>query len=126
MSGCAQQQVSWVKSGATPADFERDKNQCIYEARLATAGYSQGQNARGVVAAAAQGISEGMIMGAREAELARLCMRARGYSPETAAQPYFGAAPPYSTGASAVMCKLGDSYTYILATDCTARGGAPD
>jgi len=72
VAGCVTQKVVWDKPGATPASFELDKNQCIYEATLGTptATYTPS-----VGAAIAQGIAEGM----RQNQLQTLCMKARGY-----------------------------------------------
>lgn len=79
--GCAApQQPVWYRDNTTTADFERDKNRCIYEANLATAGYSQGQTARTQSGAIAQGFGEGMAVSMRQNELYRLCMTAAGYT----------------------------------------------
>ena len=78
LSGCATPQV-WYRDNTTQADFDRDKNKCIYEANLATAGYSQGQTARTNSGAAAQGFGEGIAISMRQNELYGLCMTAAGY-----------------------------------------------
>jgi hypothetical protein len=75
---CAAQPV-WYKDGATHADFEQDKNRCIYEAHAATASYSSGNTARTHSGAVAQGIGDGLNISMRQGELYGLCMRARGY-----------------------------------------------
>lgn len=85
LSACAANYM-WVKDGATQADFDRDRAQCLYEANLATASYSTGPTARGYGNAAAQGFGEGMAMAIRQGELGVLCMQARGYSKAPLAQ----------------------------------------
>lgn len=96
--GCAAP-VVWQKVGGTAEEFERDKNQCIYEANAATASYSQGQTARTRSGAIAQGFGEGLTMALRQRELAVLCMRARGYYPAPAPTPtHYVEQQPTSTG----------------------------
>ncbi len=77
--GCAPAPL-WTKSGATQADFDRDKAQCEYEAALATASYSQGNTARTAAGAAGQGFGEGMAIGMKKTELGRMCMSTKGYT----------------------------------------------
>lgn len=80
LAGCAHQQTMWVRDGATQADFERDRAQCVYEANAATASYSSGPTRRSMSGAIAQGIEDGITIGLRQRELAMLCMKARGYA----------------------------------------------
>lgn len=133
LTACAPQYM-WVKQGATSDDFERDKNLCVYEAKLATASYSQGATPRSRSAAFAQGFGEGLTMALRENELATLCMQTKGY-----VQVPIGSAPPpsaYSPPPTAyvppaastdryrvVLCSIGDKFTYIREDDCRSRGG---
>ena len=79
VSGCTPNYV-WVKNGATQADFERDKSQCIYEAASATANYNTGPTLRGIGSAAGQGFGEGIAIGLRRNKLVLLCLQAKGYS----------------------------------------------
>lgn len=79
--GCAAQppKVWYSKTHDNPAQFERDKAQCIYEAAQATGSYSQGQTARTNSGAFVQGFSEGLTISMRREELGLLCMKSKGY-----------------------------------------------
>lgn len=99
LTGCAHHNMMWVKEGATQADFERDRSQCIYESAAATGSYNpSGATARTYSGAIAQGIGDGIAIGLRRAEIAVLCMQARGYRqvPIGTAGVTPAAAPPYS------------------------------
>jgi hypothetical protein len=134
LTACAPQHM-WVKDGATAGDFERDKNVCIYEAKLATASYSQGATARTRSGAIAQGISEGLTMGFRELELATLCMQTKGYVkvPIGSAPSYAAPSGGYVVATSAqtanasdnrlITCNLPEGSPMILAGQCRQRGG---
>lgn len=80
LAGCAHHNMMWVKDGATQADFDRDRAQCIYESAAATGSYNpSGSTARSTGGAIAQGIGDGIAIGLRRQEIAILCMQARGY-----------------------------------------------
>lgn len=75
-TGCATTQ--WVKPGATAADFERDKAQCIYEATIYTqptpvATYRRWENQ--LAASFGAALADGL----RQAELTARCLEARGW-----------------------------------------------
>jgi hypothetical protein len=72
LAACASN-VKWMKDGATTADFEMDKRQCVYQANLATPGTPAGYT---VGSALAAGITDGV----RLAQLQQQCMEARGWN----------------------------------------------
>lgn len=99
LAGCAHQNMMWVKEGATHAEFERDRSQCIYESAAATGSYNpSGATSRTYSGAIAQGIGDGFAISLRRQEIAILCMQARGYrqvpigtagvTPAAAGEPY--------------------------------------
>ena len=83
VSGCSQK-VWVIPQDKSIYDFERDKAECRYEARI----YTPPSNAYvppaprdryGISGAIATGLAKGIEEGLRQAELFGLCMRARGY-----------------------------------------------
>jgi hypothetical protein len=74
--GCAAQYV-WQHPTATAAGFERDRLQCVYEAKIATANESS-QLPRSLEDAIARGIA----IGTERGELVSSCLQARGYIQE--------------------------------------------
>jgi hypothetical protein len=83
LTGCAKK-VWLIPPGLTQTDFERDKAQCLYEARLNTPPSGAyippaPKDRYGVSGAIATGFVRGLEEAARTAELFGLCMRARGY-----------------------------------------------
>jgi hypothetical protein len=80
VAGCAAPYMWTHPEHNDKAKFDRDRAQCIYEAKSATASYSQGATARSYSGAISQGLSEGLEMGSRQGELGVLCMEARGYA----------------------------------------------
>lgn len=73
LTGCVTQQMRWVRPGATQADFERDKIECVYESKKATGSMQAGVGMGGAIAA---GIDQAM----RESEIGGLCMRTKGWT----------------------------------------------
>lgn len=63
-----------------PARFQRDASQCVYESNMATAGAPSYMNLN-------RQISQDIATGARQGELQRLCMQARGYYWQSGATP---------------------------------------
>lgn len=90
-TGCARNDVRWVRAGATAMDFNADKAACEYEAQLATPGSYSG---RGMGNAIADGISDGMRIG----NLQVLCMQARGWQRQVITAAAVPAEPPETTG----------------------------
>lgn len=104
LCGCAPR-YSWVRDATTQQQFERDRAQCLYESKAATASYSSGPTPRTLGGSFGQGFADGITLAMRENELAVLCMKARGYSQraidagETAPQPAVATAPANPTPA---------------------------
>jgi hypothetical protein len=83
LSGCVNK-VWMIPEGRTQRDFERDKAQCMYEARIYTPPSSAyvppaPRDRYGISGAIATGLAQGIEEGARIANLFGMCMRARGY-----------------------------------------------
>ena len=85
LSGCAQ--VTWVRPGANPSDFARDRAQCNYEADLATPNTYNGSGGMG--AALASGLADGL----RKGTLIIECMESRGWLRQTAQAPSVSPSP---------------------------------
>lgn len=64
----------WTRPGATEADFERDKNQCIYESSALTQSVDYGYRTI---------FGQELDRAMRRNELAGLCMKAKGWSQQT-------------------------------------------
>jgi hypothetical protein len=78
VAGCAP--LTWDRPGTTEAEFNRDFDQCDYEARLATAGYGTSETRRGASSAAGQGVGDAVGQALDRHDLTRACLRARGYT----------------------------------------------
>lgn len=78
LAGCVSSNTVWLKPGANESDFQRDKNQCAYEAAAAT--QNTDYSYRTVIG---QALDQSM----RRNDLAVLCMRAKGWSQKVAADP---------------------------------------
>ena len=83
LSGCVNK-VWMIPEGRTQMDFERDKAQCMYEARIYTPPSSAyvppaPRDRYGISGAIATGLAQGIEEGVRIANLFGICMRARGY-----------------------------------------------
>jgi hypothetical protein len=83
LSGCVNK-VWMIPEGRTQMDFERDKAQCMYEARIYTPPSSAyvppaPRDRYGISGAIATGLAQGIEEGVRIANLFGMCMRARGY-----------------------------------------------
>lgn len=77
LGGCMTNKTVWEKPGGTQVGFDMDKQQCIYEARMATpatpmTGYGSG-------------FADLFAEQLRKNELETLCMKARGYTPRIVA-----------------------------------------
>ena len=71
IGGCAAEPPPvWYKDGATSADFERDKAQCVYEITAAT------QNTDPTMRTV---FGQEMERAQRQKQLAPLCMKAKGW-----------------------------------------------
>ena len=77
LSACATSPAGWQKSGAPMSELERDKAQCTYEAKAATASYKSQPSKPGEAAA----IGDGVVIAEKQIELTNECMKARGYVP---------------------------------------------
>lgn len=72
LAACAPMQpLMWVKAGATEAEFEQAKAQCVYEVTAATQ-----QTDYGLRTVFGQELDRSI----RQRDLAILCMKARGYT----------------------------------------------
>jgi hypothetical protein len=81
LAGCAASNGGrqWVKAGAVQSDFDRDKAQCLYEAKLHTQPGYMGP-AYSMSTALSHGIAEGITDGLRMSDLFKSCMEAKGWS----------------------------------------------
>ena len=78
---CATSPAGWQKSGAAMSDLDRDKAQCSYEAKAATASYKSTPSKPGESAAMGAAIGDGIAIAEQQIELTNECMKARGYTP---------------------------------------------
>ena len=78
LAGCVSSNTVWLKPGANESDFQRDKNQCAYEATAAT--QNTDYSYRTV-------IGQALDQSIRRNDLAVLCMQAKGWSQKVAAEP---------------------------------------
>jgi len=81
LSACTTAPQGWQKSGAPMSDLERDKTQCTYEAKAATASYRSNPSKPGESAAMGAAIGDGVVIAEKQVELTNECMTARGYTP---------------------------------------------
>ncbi len=81
LSACTTSPSSWEKSGTAMSELERDKAQCTYEAKAATASYKSQPSKPGEAAAMGAAIGDGIIVAEKQIELTNECMKARGYMP---------------------------------------------
>lgn len=80
LSACGSSPKSWTKPGASEDQVERDRAQCEYEAKAATASYHSTPSKPGETAAVGRAVGDGIVIAEKQIELTRDCMRARGYS----------------------------------------------
>lgn len=80
--GCAHSVKEWEKSGAERSSVDRDREQCQYEAKAATASYHSTPTKKGESAALGTAIGDGIVIADKQIELTNACMRARGYAPQ--------------------------------------------
>lgn len=69
MFGCASGKL-WYKNGATQQSFNKDKMECQYQGKLATAGRDN---------ISSYGIASGIGTGLERLELFKMCMKLKGY-----------------------------------------------
>jgi len=81
LSACTTAPSGWQKSGTPMSDLERDKAQCTYEAKAATASYKSQPSKPGEAAAMGAAIGDGVVIAEKQIELTNECMKARGYAP---------------------------------------------
>jgi hypothetical protein len=81
LSACVTSPPSWQKNGVPMSDLERDKAQCTYEAKAATASYHSQPSKPGEAAAMGAAIGDGIVTAEKQVELTNECMKARGYTP---------------------------------------------
>jgi hypothetical protein len=80
-SACTTAPAGWQKSGAAMSDLDKDKAQCTYEAKAATASYKSTPSKPGEAAAMGAAIGDGVVIAEKQIELTNECMKARGYAP---------------------------------------------
>ena len=80
LAACATAPAGWQKSGAPVSDVDRDKAECTYEAKAATASYKSTPSKPGESAAMGAAIGDGIVIGEKQVELTNECMKARGYT----------------------------------------------
>ena len=80
LTACATSPSGWQKSGAPVSDVDRDKAQCTYEAKAATASYKSQPSKPGEAAAMGAAIGDGVVIAEKQVELTNECMKARGYT----------------------------------------------
>lgn len=81
-SACSTAPSGWDKGGVPMSDMERDKAQCTYEAKAATASYKTTPLKPGETAAMGAAIGDGIVVAEKQVELTNECMKARGYVPK--------------------------------------------
>jgi hypothetical protein len=81
LSACTTSPPGWQKSDTPMSDQERDKAQCTYEAKAATASYRSQPSKPGEAAAMGAAIGDGVVIAEKQIELTNECMKARGYAP---------------------------------------------
>lgn len=80
-SACAHAPAGWQKSGSSMSELDKDKAQCSYEAKAATASYKSTPSKPGESAAMGAAIGDGIVIAEKQIELTNECMKARGYAP---------------------------------------------
>ncbi len=78
---CSTAPAGWQRPGAAAADIDRDKAQCAYEAKAATASYSSTPSKPGETARMGAAVGDGIVIAEKQVELTNECMKARGYRP---------------------------------------------
>lgn len=81
LCACTTAPKSWDKGTAVSTDLERDKAQCPYEAKAATASYQSTPSRPGRDAAVGTAIGDGIVIADKQVDLTNDCMKARGYVP---------------------------------------------
>ncbi|MDH0866402.1 hypothetical protein [Mitsuaria sp. GD03876] len=82
LGGCATSHHQWEKSDAPMSQVEKDKAECEYEAKAATASYSTASSAKESNSQAmGKAIGDGVVIAEKRIELTNDCMKARGYRP---------------------------------------------
>jgi hypothetical protein len=81
LTACKTAPAGWEKSSSSMSDLERDKAQCSYEAKAATASYRSQPSKPGEAAAMGAAIGDGVVIAEKQIELTNDCMKARGYKP---------------------------------------------
>jgi len=69
LCSCATAGKQWVKEGCTPSEFEQDRAQCEYEAKLATPPSNEYRYYRNLGDAVGASIASGITNGMRIADL---------------------------------------------------------
>ena len=82
VSACSTSPSGWEKGGAPVSDVERDRAQCTYEAKAATASYKSTPSKPGETAAMGAAVGDGIVIAEKQIELTNECMKARGYIPK--------------------------------------------
>jgi hypothetical protein len=72
LGGCAAHQSQWVKAGATDVEFQRDRNECAYEAKK----YTPAVSTSGSISDYGVAVYESAQ---HESDLGALCMKTKGY-----------------------------------------------
>jgi hypothetical protein len=72
LSACAAPSGYWMNSANDPSSFERDKAQCIYESKMATAGVPS-------TFSLSQNVAQDIATGVQQGEMQTLCLKAKGY-----------------------------------------------
>ena len=81
--GCATSPSGWTKSGAPITALEKDKAECSYQAKAATASYrSSTSSKQSESTRLGTAVGDGIVIAEKRVELTNECMKARGYAPQ--------------------------------------------
>ncbi|MFJ7316158.1 hypothetical protein ACIQVE_26070 [Pseudomonas sp. NPDC098747] len=80
LTACVTSVDHWSKPGASQAELDHDKAECLYQAKSATASFSSAPSDKSMEAAVGAGVGDGIVVAEKQIELTNDCMRLRGYN----------------------------------------------
>jgi hypothetical protein len=82
LGGCTTSPKGWEKSDAPMSQVDKDRAECEYQAKAATASYSTSDAAKdSKTDAMGKAVGDGIVIAEKRIELTNDCMKARGYRP---------------------------------------------
>nr|WP_297525317.1 hypothetical protein [uncultured Roseateles sp.] len=82
LGGCATSHRQWEKADAPMSQVEKDKAECDYEAKAATASYSTASSGKESGSESmGRAVGDGIVIAEKRIELTNECMKVRGYRP---------------------------------------------